>query len=169
MCDTRKESGDVWSKIGGMSLTQYFPEHLTSRINPSMAQPGKCLVPNCNQMLTQQQIAAGQYMCQHCFETLTTSGPHHNCLSCGQPLNRHLVQSQARMPRELKFKFHPGQCLDYHWALAGRVLGTSHQNMVYAEQEYHQNPMITFETGQQNRLPEELNSNILRLPFTKIN
>ena len=166
MCDWRAEAGNIWNRIGSTPIRQYFPENLTRRIDPSMAQPGNCLVPNCNETLPQHQIAAGQYMCRSCFETLTRSGPHHNCLSCGQPLDRHLVQSQARMPRELKFAFHQGQCLDYHKALAGIVLGTIQRNMIHAE---HQNSMITFETGQQNSIPEDLNSNVLRLPFKKIN
>ena len=123
MCDWRAEATQTAGRLQGRTIEASFNRILQQRIPSHQFYPGVCFMPGCHNPLPAWQMAEGRYMCESCYLSVVSSGPYRNCLICGNPLPQHQVSSQSREPRELKHTMHPGECIEYHNALAGITLG----------------------------------------------
>ena len=126
MCDWKQEASKIWSRLKGMALESVFPAEFIQHRPPGSVSHGHCLA--CDRPLSKQEMfppgRPARYMCQSCYEAAAYGDAYH-CLWCGQPLPQDLVWQRQSNPRELKYAFHQGPCLDYHKALAGIVLGVA--------------------------------------------
>lgn len=124
MCNWVSEFHNVQSRMAGRSADQYFPAAVVSKRPLHTVQPGHCL--RCGIPLSQQEMfppgRAPRYMCNHCYE-LAMRAQLDQCLWCGGALPDHIIQKRIRQPRELKYAFHEGPCLEYHTLAAGVALG----------------------------------------------
>ena len=125
MCNWMKEAQNLRSRLGNSNVAMSFPESFIRALPPHTVKQGHCLA--CGQRLSKQEMyppgRPPRYMCRQCYDRMAYDTDRTACLWCGDALPPNQVKQRRRNPRELKFGFHQGACLDYHKVLAGLVLG----------------------------------------------
>jgi hypothetical protein len=124
----------VFENLVGRRIQDYFPDYFMERLSPTEVLQGHCLA--CRVPLTHEEMnppgRMPRYMCDYCYQQIALNGLKFRCLTCAAPLPRQKVQSQASAPRELKHALHDGPCSEYHWLLAGIVLGVARHSRAVA-------------------------------------
>lgn len=128
MCNAEEEAEKVFNKVGNRDVEDCFASHLTDRFSPADVWPGWCWACNAVELdpdfMFPQDGRMPRYMCDSCYRQIALGGPKYFCLSCGNSLPQYKLLCQKAQPRELRHALHDGfPCTDYHWMLAGIVLG----------------------------------------------
>lgn len=130
MCNPKDKATNTAKKMGGTPIDYYFKPEVFNKLLPNQVTPGHCL--RCNKKLGKEEMdppgRAPRYMCRTCYENLAYNTRKDLCIWCGCPLPDHQREAWEENPRELKHAFcqGTGRCLEYHWVLAGRVFGITH-------------------------------------------
>ena len=125
MCNPQFEANQLSIRLGGGYVEDNFPPQFIQSFHPNMVRYGHCL--DCGRFMAHEKMfpygRTARYMHDYCYEQIVGSGPKYNCLVCGGQLPPRQVQEQMRNPRELSLSLHTGVCKDFHYVLAGIVLG----------------------------------------------
>jgi len=143
MCNWRDEARNQSNSLRNAPIERSFPVEFIKHRPPSTVIPGHCL--KCGKPLEHWEMYPTghppRYMCKICYQE-SAYGDTDHCLWCGKLLPQNQISQRKRNPRELKYAFCQGPCLDYHKVLAGLVLGVPFviEAEIYPALPYPDNP-----------------------------